>query len=177
MPADADPQRRVIAATLGPIRLVNVYVPNGQAVGSEKYTYKLAWLERLRAYLATLLETHEHLLVVGDFNIAPEDRDVHDPAAWEGSVHVSAPEREALARIAALGLTDLFRRFEQPKNGWSWWDYRMNAFRRDHGLRIDLMLASKSLAARCTACTIDRNPRTWERPSDHAPVTAAFDID
>ena len=176
MPADADPQRRVIAATVGPIRLVNVYVPNGQAVGSEKYTYKLAWLERLRAYLAALLDTHEHLLVVGDFNIAPEDRDVHDPAAWEGSVHVSAPEREALAKIAALGLTDLFRRFEQPKNAWSWWDYRMNAFRRDHGLRIDLMLASKALAARCTACTIDRTPRTWERPSDHAPVTAVFDI-
>ena len=176
MPADADPQRRVIAATLGPIRLVNVYVPNGQAVGSEKYTYKLAWLERLRAYLATLLETHEHLLVVGDFNIAPEDRDVHDPAAWEGSVHVSAPEREALARIAALGLTDLFRRFEQRKNGWSWWDYRMNAFRRDHGLRIDLMLASKALAGHCTACTIDRAPRSWERPSDHVPVTATFDI-
>ena len=176
MPADADPQRRVIAATIGPVRLVNVYVPNGQAVDSEKYTYKLAWLERLRAYLAALLDTHEHLLVVGDFNIAPEDRDVHDPAAWEGSVHVSAPEREALAKIAALGLTDLFRRFEQPKNAWSWWDYRMNAFRRDHGLRIDLMLASKALAARCTACTIDRAPRTWERPSDHAPVTAAFDI-
>ena len=115
MPADADPQRRVIAATIGPVRLVNVYVPNGQAVGSEKYTYKLAWLERLRAYLAALLATHEHVLVVGDFNIAPEDRDVHDPAAWEGSVHVSAPEREALARIAALGLSDLFRRFDQPK--------------------------------------------------------------
>jgi exodeoxyribonuclease-3 len=177
MPADADPQRRVIAASVGPIRLVNVYVPNGQAVGSEKYTYKLAWLERLRAYLAALLDSYELLLVVGDFNIAPEDRDVHDPAAWEGSVHVSAPEREALAKIAALGLSDLFRRFEQPKNAWSWWDYRMNAFRRDHGLRIDLMLASKELAARCTACTIDRTPRTWERPSDHAPVTAVFDID
>jgi exodeoxyribonuclease-3 len=176
IPGDADPQRRVIAATLGPIRLVNVYVPNGQAVGSEKYTYKLAWLERLRAYLAELLAAHENLLVVGDFNIAPEDRDVHDPAAWEGSVHVSAPEREALARIASLGLTDLFRRFEQPKNAWSWWDYRMNAFRRDHGLRIDLMLASQALAGRCTACTIDRAPRTWERPSDHVPVTATFDI-
>jgi exodeoxyribonuclease-3 len=176
IPGDGDPQRRVIAAAIGPVRLVNVYVPNGQAVGSEKYTYKLAWLERLRAYLASLLEAHEHLLVVGDFNIAPEDRDVHDPAAWEGSVHVSAPEREALAKIAALGLTDLFRRFEQPKNSWSWWDYRMNAFRRDHGLRIDLMLASKPLAARCTSCTIDRTPRTWERPSDHAPVTAEFDI-
>ena len=176
IPGDADPQRRVIAATLGPIRLVNVYVPNGQAVGSEKYTYKLAWLERLRAYLAGLLAAHEHVLVVGDFNIAPEDRDVHDPAAWEGSVHVSPPEREALANIAALGLTDLFRRFDQPKNAWSWWDYRMNAFRRDLGLRIDLMLASRALAARCTACTIDRAPRTWDRPSDHAPVTATFDI-
>ena len=176
VPGDGDPQRRVLAASVGPMRLVNVYVPNGQAVGSEKYTYKLAWLERLRGYLASLLEAHEHLLVVGDFNIAPEDRDVHDPAEWEGSVHVSAPEREALAKISALGLVDLFRRFEQPKNSWSWWDYRMNAFRRDRGLRIDLMLASKALAARCTACTIDRTPRTWERPSDHAPVTAEFDI-
>ena len=176
IPGDGDPQRRVIAAAIGPVRLVNVYVPNGQAVGSEKYTYKLAWLERLRAYLANLLAAHEHLLIVGDFNIAPEDRDVHDPAAWEGSVHVSAPEREALAKIASLGLTDLFRRFEQPENSWSWWDYRMNAFRRDHGLRIDLMLASKPLAERCMSCTIDRTPRTWERPSDHAPVTAEFDI-
>ena len=176
IPGDADPQRRVIAATLGPIRLVNVYVPNGQAVGSEKYTYKLAWLDRLRTYLAELLLVHEHLLVVGDFNIAPEDRDVHDPAAWEGSVHVSRPEREALGRIVSLGLEDLFRRFEQPKNAWSWWDYRMNAFRRDHGLRIDLMLASKPLAERCAACTIDRVPRAWERPSDHAPVIATFDI-
>jgi exodeoxyribonuclease-3 len=176
IPGDADPQRRVIAATVGPIRLVNVYVPNGQAVGSEKYTYKLAWLERLRAYLAALLEQHEYLLVAGDFNIAPEDRDVHDPAAWEGSVHVSELEREALGRIAALGLEDVFRRFEQPTNAWSWWDYRMNAFRRDRGLRIDLMLASAALAARCTACAIDRTPRTWERPSDHAPVTATFDI-
>jgi len=177
IPADSDPQRRVIAATIGTIRLVNVYVPNGQAVGSEKYTYKLAWLERLRAYLADLLERHEYLLVAGDFNIAPEDRDVHDPAAWAGSVHVSAPEREALAKIAALGLADLFRRFEQPAKSWSWWDYRMNAFRRNHGLRIDLMLASDALARRCTACAIDRAPRSWERPSDHAPVTAEFDID
>jgi len=176
MPGDPDPQRRVIAATIGKVRLVNVYVPNGQTVDSEKYTYKLAWLERLRGYLASLLRDHPYLLVAGDFNIAPEDRDVHDPAAWEGSVHVSAPEREALAKIAALGLTDLFRQFEQPERSWSWWDYRMNAFRRDHGLRIDLMLASHALATRCTACTIDRAPRSWERPSDHAPVTATFDI-
>ena len=177
IPGDSDPQRRVIAATIGRVRLVNVYVPNGQAVGSEKYAYKLAWLGRLREYLATLLERHEHLVVAGDFNIAPEDRDVHDPAAWEGSVHVSAPEREALAKITSLGLEDVFRRFDQPGRSWSWWDYRMNAFRRDHGLRIDLVLATAALAARCTACTIDRAPRAWERPSDHAPVTATFDID
>jgi exodeoxyribonuclease-3 len=158
------------------VRLVNVYVPNGQAVDSEKYTYKLAWLERLRAYLAGLLAQHEHLLVAGDFNIAPEDRDVHDPAKWEGSVHVSAAEREALAAITALGLEDLFRRFEQPPGTYSWWDYRMGAFRRNHGLRIDLMLASPALAGRCRSCTIDRTPRAWERPSDHAPVVAAFDI-
>jgi len=176
IPGDDDPQRRVIAATVGGIRLVNVYVPNGQAPDSDKYVYKLAWLERLSAYLATLLETHPKLLVVGDFNIAPEDRDVHDPAQWEGSVHVSAPERAALAKITSLGLVDLFRRFEQPPKTYSWWDYRMGAFRRNHGLRIDLMLASAALAGRCTACTIDRSTRALERPSDHAPVTAAFDI-
>jgi exodeoxyribonuclease-3 len=176
IPGDDDPQRRVIAATVGGIRLVNVYVPNGQAPDSDKYVYKLAWLERLSAYLAGLLAKHPQLLVVGDFNIAPEDRDVHDPAQWEGSVHVSAPERAALAKITSLGLTDLFRRFEQPPKSYSWWDYRMGAFRRNHGLRIDLMLASPALAARCTACTIDRSTRALERPSDHAPVTAAFDI-
>jgi exodeoxyribonuclease-3 len=176
MPVDPDPQRRVIAATLGPVRLVNVYVPNGQAVGSEKYTYKLAWLERLRAYLASALPKHEYLLVAGDFNIAPEDRDVHDPAAWEGKVHVSPPERESLAKIRNEGFVDLFRKFDQPPRSWSWWDYRQGAFRRDHGLRIDLLLASRSLAERCTACTIHREPRAWERPSDHVPVTATFDI-
>ena len=176
MPGDDDPQRRVIAATIGGIRLVNVYVPNGQAVDSEKYVYKLAWLGRLHDYLVGLLAQHPRLLVVGDFNIAPEDRDVHDPAQWEGSVHVSAPERAALSKIAALGLTDLFRRFEQPPKSYSWWDYRMGAFRRNHGLRIDLMLASGALAGRCTACTIDRSTRALERPSDHAPVTATFDI-
>jgi len=176
IPGDDDPQRRVIAATVGGIRLVNVYVPNGQAPDSDKYVYKLAWLERLCAYLAGLLAKHPQLLVVGDFNIAPEDRDVHDPAQWEGSVHVSPPERAALAKITSLGLADLFRRFEQPPKSYSWWDYRMGAFRRNHGLRIDLMLASDALAGRCTACTIDRSTRALERPSDHAPVTAAFDI-
>ena len=176
IPEDDDLQRRVIAASIRGLRIVNVYVPNGQSVGSEKYGYKLAWLERLRGYLAAQLTRHARLLVVGDFNIAPEDRDVHDPAAWEGSVHVSPPEREALARIMALGFTDLFRRFEQPEKTFSWWDYRMGAFRRNHGLRIDLMLASPELTAACTGCAIDRSTRAWERPSDHAPVMAAFDI-
>ncbi len=176
IPGDDDPQRRVIAASFGALRFVNVYVPNGQSLDSEKYGYKLAWLGRLRDYLASLLARHPKLVVVGDFNIAPEDRDVHDPAAWEGSVHVSPPEREALASITALGFTDLFRRFEQPAKSYSWWDYRMGAFRRNNGLRIDLMLGSAAAAVACTACTIDRSTRGWERPSDHAPVTAAFDI-
>ena len=176
IPGDDDPQRRVIAATVGGVRLINVYVPNGQEVGSEKYAYKLAWLERLRTWLATELARHPRLAIIGDFNIAPEDRDVHDPAKWEGSVHVSEPERKALAAITALGLVDLFRSFEQPAGTFSWWDYRMGAFRRNHGLRIDLVLASKALAAHCKSCTVDRSTRAWERPSDHAPVIAAFDI-
>jgi len=176
MAGDEDPQRRVIAATVAGVRIVNVYVPNGQQVGSEKYAYKLAWLERLHDYLARELAEHPRLAVVGDFNIAPEDRDVHDPARWQGSVHVSAPERAALAKLLKLGLADLFRRFEQPPGAFSWWDYRMGAFRRNHGLRIDLVLASAALAAHCSACVIDRGPRTLERPSDHAPVIASFDI-
>lgn len=176
MPGYDDPQRRVIAATIGGVRLVNVYVPNGQEVGSEKYAYKLTWLEQLRTWLAGELARHRELAIVGDFNIAPEDRDVHDPAKWEGSVLVSEPERKALAAITDLGLVDLFRRFEQPPGIYSWWDYRMGAFRRNHGLRIDLVLASAALAARCKACVVDRSPRAWERPSDHAPVVASFDI-
>lgn len=176
IPGDDDPQRRLIAATIAGVRLINLYVPNGQEVGSEKYAYKLAWLERLRTWLAGELAQYPQLAIVGDFNIAPEDRDVHDPAKWEGSVHVSEPERKALAAITALGLVDLFRRFEQPPGTFSWWDYRMGAFRRNHGLRIDLVLASAALAARCKSCVVDRSPRAWERPSDHAPVVASFDI-
>ena len=176
IPGYDDPQRRVIAATVGGVRLVNVYVPNGQEVGSEKYAYKLAWLEKLHAWLKGELARHPRLAIVGDFNIAPEDRDVHDPAKWEGSVHVSEPERKALAALTQLGLVDLFRRFEQAPGTFSWWDYRMGAFRRNHGLRIDLVLASEALAASCKACSVDRSPRAWERPSDHAPVVASFDI-
>jgi exodeoxyribonuclease-3 len=176
LPGFEDDQRRVVAATLGDVRIINVYVPNGQAVGSEKFEYKLRWLTALEAYVRTALAAHPKLLVLGDYNIAPEDRDVHDPAAWAGSVHVSEREREALRRLLAAGLHDCFRLFEQPEKTYSWWDYRMLAFRRNHGLRIDLILASEALAQKCVACHIDRAPRKLERPSDHAPVVAAFDI-
>ncbi|HSF79086.1 MAG TPA: exodeoxyribonuclease III [Steroidobacteraceae bacterium] len=176
IPGFDDPQRRVIAATVDGIRLINVYVPNGQAVGSEKYAYKLDWLGRLADYVTSQLALHPRLAIVGDYNIAPEDRDVHDPAKWEGSVHVSAAERAALQELLQAGLVDTFRLFEQPPEAYSWWDYRMGAFRRNHGLRIDLVLASRELASSCIGCHVDRTPRTWERPSDHAPVLATFDI-
>jgi exodeoxyribonuclease III len=174
VPGFDDPQSRVIAATVAGVRLVNLYVPNGQAVGSDKYAYKLDWFARLTDYLRAELARHPRLAVVGDFNVAPEDRDVHDPKAWEGSVHVSEPERAALRAVQALGLEDVFRRFEQPDKTFSWWDYRMGAFRRNAGLRIDLILASAALASTCTGCVVDKAPRKLERPSDHAPVVATF---
>ena len=176
LPGFADEQKRVLAATTGGLRIINIYVPNGQATGSEKYAYKLGWLAALAEFLQAELATHTQLLVLGDFNIAPEDRDVHDPLAWADSVLVSPPERAALARLTALGLSDIFRRFDQPAQSFSWWDYRQGGYRRNLGLRIDLMLASASLAARCRSCRIDREPRAWERPSDHAPCMASFDI-
>jgi exodeoxyribonuclease-3 len=176
IPGFDDEQKRVLAGTVAGVRVVDVYVPNGQAVGSEKYAYKLRWLEALRGYVADQLARHERLVVLGDYNIAPEDRDVHDPKAWEGSVHVSEPERSALRALLDTGLEDCFRRFEQPEKSFSWWDYRMMAFRRNAGLRIDLILASRALAGKCAACHIDKAPRKLERPSDHAPVVAAFDI-
>ena len=176
IPGYADDQCRVIAATVSGVRVIDVYVPNGQALGTEKYAYKLHWLAALREYVTAALAQYPWLVLLGDFNIAPEDRDVHDPAAWQGSVHVSEPERAALAALLATGLTDCFRLFEQPERAYSWWDYRMLAFRRNHGLRIDLILASAEMARKCVACHIDKAPRKLERPSDHAPVVAAFDI-
>lgn len=176
LPGLADPQRRVLAASCGTLRVINLYVPNGQSPESEKFQYKLQWLRSLRSWLRTELVAHPQLMVLGDFNIAPEDRDVHDPAAWVGSVHVSAEERRALQDILAIGLEDVFRRFEQPPQSFSWWDYRGGAFRRNHGLRIDLLLASRALAGRCRSCEIDREARLAERASDHAPVIAEFDI-
>jgi exodeoxyribonuclease-3 len=149
-------------------------VPNGQGLHSEKYVYKLGWLERLADCVKCELATHPLLVVLGDFNIAPEDRDVHDPAAWAGQIHVSEPERAALRKVLDQGLKDSFRLFEQPEKIFSWWDYRMMAFRRNMGLRIDLILVSDALANICTASRVDKEPRKWERPSDHAPVIAEF---
>ena len=165
-------QKRLIAATVGGVRVVCVYCPNGQAVGSEKYEYKLQWFAQLRVWLRDELARHAKLAVLGDFNVAPEDRDVHDPKAWEGQVHVSAPERAAFRALLDLGLADAFRLFPQPEKSFSWWDYRMMGFRRNAGLRIDQILLAAELARRCTSCTVDKAPRKLERPSDHAPVVA-----
>jgi exodeoxyribonuclease-3 len=174
IPGFADEQKRVVAATVGDLRVICVYCPNGQAVGSEKYAYKLRWFAALKDYLAAELARHPRLAVAGDFNVAPEDRDVHDPKAWEGQVHVSEPERTAWHALLALGLKDTFRLFEQPGKIYSWWDYRMLGFRRNAGLRIDQILVSAELAKRCSSCSVDKEPRKLERPSDHAPVVAEF---
>ena len=170
-----DPQRRVLASTIDSVRVINLYVPNGAEVGSEKYTYKLGWLASLRDFLDTELGRHEKLVVLGDFNIAPADADVHDPEKWGEAILCSPPERKALTDLTALGLTDVFRKFDQPEKAFSWWDYRAAGFRRNAGLRIDLILSSAAMTERCTACYVDKEPRTWERPSDHAPVVAEFD--
>ncbi len=177
LPGLHDPQRRVLGATVAGVRVLNLYVPNGQAVGSDKYAYKLAWLEKLHDWLRAEQAAHPHLVALGDFNIAPEDRDVHDPAAWTGQILCSARERAAFQRLLDLGLRDSFRLFEQEERSFSWWDYRAAAFRRNLGLRIDHILASPALAETCTACMVDKAPRRRERPSDHAPVIARFNLD
>ena len=169
-------QKRLLAVTIDDVRVVNVYVPNGEAVDSDKYGYKLAWLKALRAFLRAELEAHPKLVLLGDFNIAPEERDVHDPKLWEGHVLFSDKEREAFRALVADGFVDVFRKFDQPAASFSWWDYRMGGFRRDLGLRIDHILASSALASTCRVCHIDKAPRGLERPSDHAPVIAEFEI-
>jgi exodeoxyribonuclease-3 len=174
IPGLDDHQRRILAATIGDLRVVNLYVVNGSEVGSEKYDYKLHWLDCVTRWLATELEQHENVIVLGDFNIAPDDRDVYDPEEWREKVLCSTLEREALGRILDLGLQDTFRLFEQEDRVFSWWDYRMNMFRRKLGLRFDLVLASAAMARRCTASYIDIEPRRQERPSDHAPAIAEF---
>ncbi|WNL46282.1 exodeoxyribonuclease III [Dyella sp. BiH032] len=171
-----DPQRRILAATVGGVRVVDLYVVNGKAVGDEKYAYKLDWLAKVRDFLEDELRRHPKLVVLGDFNIAPDDRDVYDPVAWGGEVLCSPPEREALKAITDLGLHDSFRLFEQEAGHFSWWDYRQAAFRRNMGLRIDLILIGDALKSAAKAAAIDRTPRRWERPSDHTPVTLDLDI-
>ena len=170
IPGFDDPQKRVLAATVGGVRIVDLYVVNGEAVGSEKFDYKLRWLAAVREWLREELAAHPDLVVLGDFNIAPDDRDVHDPKRWRGKILCSTPEREALQSLLGLGLHDSFRLFNDEAGHHSWWDYRLAAFQRGWGLRIDLVLVSDALKARCTAAGIDRDPRGWERPSDHTPV-------
>jgi len=174
VPGLEDEQRRVIAATVGGVRVVCLYVPNGQAVGSDKYAYKLEWLAAVREWLREELAAHGRLAVMGDFNVAPEDRDVHSPKRWEGQVLVSGPEREAFRALLDLGLHDAFRLHEQPERVFSWWNYGRLAFPRNWGLRIDHVLVSAALAGECQSCTVDLEPRRHERPSDHAPVVATF---
>lgn len=165
-----DDQQRVIAANIGDIRVVCAYIPNGQAIDSDKYQYKMRWLSALTDWLKTELMTHSKLMLLGDYNIAPEDRDCHDPAAWLGQVLVSPPERDAFKQLVALGLHDSFRLFEQPEKSFSWWDYRMMGFRRNFGMRIDHILVSDALKTACQSAYIDKSPRKLERPSDHTPV-------
>lgn len=176
IPGLDDPQRRILAATVGGVRIIDLYVVNGSEVGSEKFEYKLHWLNQVTAWLESEMEQHENVVVLGDFNIAPDDRDVYDPEGWREKILCSTPERDALKRILDLGLTDTFRLFEQEERVWSWWDYRMNMFRRKLGLRIDLVLASEAMSSRCEASYVDIEPRRQERPSDHAPAIAEFNV-
>ena len=171
-----DPQRRVLACTAGGVRIIDLYVPNGSEVGSEKYAYKLEWLASLKRFLEAELKQHENLVVLGDFNIAPADEDVYDAEKWGDAILCSPLERQALRELLDLGLDDVFRKFEHPEKTFSWWDYRAAGFRRNAGLRIDLILTSQAMTELCKASYVDKEPRAWERPSDHAPVVAEFDI-
>ncbi|PUA20844.1 exodeoxyribonuclease III [Glaciimonas sp. PCH181] len=173
-PMFEDEQQRLLTATIAGIRIVCAYIPNGQSLESDKYQYKLKWLDALHDYLDDERKLHPHLALMGDYNIAPEDRDVYDPAAWIGENLVSPPERAAFVRLQHLELTDAFRLFEQAEKLYSWWDYRRMGFRLNRGMRIDHILLSPALTAKCTACVIDKVPRKWEQPSDHAPVIATL---
>ncbi|MEI7445138.1 MAG: exodeoxyribonuclease III [Burkholderiales bacterium] len=170
-PRFPDEQKRLITATFGGVRVTSAYVPNGQAVGTDKYDYKLRWLDALTGWLGEELAARPRMVVGGDWNIAPEDRDVHDPEAWAGQVLCSAPERERFAALLGLGLHDAYRLFDQPPKTYSWWDYRQLGFQKNRGLRIDHLLVSSPLAPSVRACSIDRAPRKLPQPSDHAPVT------
>ena len=173
-PLFPDEQQRIISATIEGMRIICAYVPNGQAVDSDKYAYKLQWLNALQEWLSQECKTYPELALLGDYNIAPEDCDVHDPIAWQGQILVSPTERAAFQNLLKLELKDAFRLFEQAEKSFSWWDYRQLGFRLNKGLRIDHILLSPPLAKRCTACIIDKTPRKWEQPSDHTPVIATL---
>jgi len=175
IPGFDDPMARVIAGTVAGVRVIGGYFPNGQAPDSDKFVYKMRWLDALRAWVADELTRHPRLVLMGDFNIAPEDRDVYDPVAWAGQIHCTPEERAHLRQLHELDLSDAFRLFDQPPKSWSWWDYRNLAFRKNQGLRIDLILVSQALKGSVTACHIDKLPRKNERPSDHAPVVVTLD--
>lgn len=175
IPGLDDPQRRILAATVNDVRILNLYVVNGQEVGSEKYEWKLHWLEKVTDYIKGQLQAHEKFVVMGDFNIAPGDEDTYDPEVWRDRILCSVPERDALNNIMDLGLTDSFRLFEQEENSFSWWDYRAAAFRRNMGLRIDLILCNAAMTNTCKQSYIDKGPRRLERPSDHTPVITEFE--
>ena len=175
LPGFPDEQRRVLAVETAGLTVLDLYVPNGQALGSDKFAYKLGWLAALADWLGGDFGRRENLVVLGDFNIAPEDRDVHDPAAWRDQILCSEPERSRIQQLLALGFKDTFRLFEAGDGCFSWWDYRAAGFRRNLGLRIDLCLASDGLAGACRSSQIDREPRGWDKPSDHAPVVTCFD--
>jgi exodeoxyribonuclease-3 len=174
LPELEDYQRRVLAGTIGDIRILNLYIPNGESITSDKYGYKLGWLEKLISFVRAQLKAHPKMIIMGDFNIAPDDRDVHEPTEWAGQVLCSEPERAAFQAVLDLGFQDCFRLYEQSEKTFSWWDYRMNSFKRNRGLRIDHILSSKTLVSQCQSCVIDKVPRGLERPSDHAPVIATF---
>jgi len=169
-----DPQRRILAATIDDVRVINLYVVNGSEVGSEKFDYKLKWLDKVTQFVKQEIKKYKKLVVLGDFNITPDDRDVHDPVAWKGKILCSDKERAAYQAMLDEGLKDTFRLFEQEEKAFSWWDYRGGGFRRNHGMRIDLILATPALSTSCKQSIIDKTPRTWERPSDHTPVVAEF---
>lgn len=175
-PLFPDEQQRIVTGTFGKLRIVCAYVPNGQAVDSDKYRYKIEWLKALHAWLQEEKKKYPYLALLGDYNIAPEDRDVYDPAAWEGNVLVSEPERAAFRALLDIGFVDAFRLFSQAEKTYSWWDYRQLAFPRNRGLRLDHILLSEKLATHCTACTVDRMPRKWKQPSDHTPVIAELEL-
>ena len=173
---ETDAPRRLIAATIGPVKVVNVYIPNGSEVGADKYYYKLDWLQSLRRFLDELCDPQERVLLCGDFNIAPDDRDLYDPVGWAGKIHCSQPERDALNVVQAWGFVDAFRQHHPEAGCYSWWDYRSGGFRQNQGLRIDHIWVTGKLAQNCVDAWIDKAPRARERPSDHAPVVAQFDL-